>query len=190
VAKRLAPALRRLDAMGLLKKARVARLDLASFRDMLIPVAAQGIGTDAIRELERARPAAEDELVNALDRLSAALLESPSPRHEWPKLEGVLGLEMLARLVGVSESSARRYATGARATPPSVADRVHFLALVVGDLAGAYNELGVRAWFERRRKLLDGKAPAQLLEGDWQPEDDGAARVRDLAESLSASPAT
>ena len=31
-----------------------------------------------------------------------------------------------------------------------IAGRLHFLATVVGDLAGAYNEIGIRRWFERR----------------------------------------
>ena len=69
-------------------------------------------------------------------------------------------------------------------TPDDVAARLHFLALVISDLAGAYNEIGVRRWFHRERSLLDGKTPGTLLSGDWNPEDEGPQRVRDLARSL------
>ncbi|MCY4626684.1 MAG: DUF2384 domain-containing protein, partial [Acidobacteria bacterium] len=68
--------------------------------------------------------------------------------------------------------------------------RLHFLALVAGDLAGAYNEIGVRRWFDRKRSALGGKTPAEVLAGDWSAEDDGPERVRELAGALSFSPAT
>ena len=113
-----------------------------------------------------------------------------APAHEWRALQGVLGVELLARLLGISRSSARRYISGRRATPDVVAARLHFLALVVGDLAGAYNDIGVRRWFDRTRERLDGSTPAQALGGEWSPEDDGPRRVRDLAQALASSPAT
>ena len=97
---------------------------------------------------------------------------------------------MLARLVGVSVVSVRRYASGNRPTPDEVAARLHFLALVVGDLAGAYNDIGIRRWFDRVRTRLGNKTPAQLLARKWQPEDPGPQQVRQLAHALVASPAT
>ena len=115
---------------------------------------------------------------------------SPVSAHEWRALQDILGLDLLIRLLGISQSSARRYLSGARATPDTIAARLHFLALVVGDLAGAYNEFGVRGWFARRRERLDGKAPAQALGEAWSPEDDAPQRIRDLARSLASSPAT
>ena len=90
-----------------------------------------------------------------------ALDQSPAPMAEWPALQEVLGPELLAGLVGVSASSTRRYASGARATPDPIAVRLHFVALVVGDLAGAYNDIGVRRWFQRPRTRLDGNTPAR-----------------------------
>jgi hypothetical protein len=77
-----------------------------------------------------------------------------------------------------------RYAGGDRRTPDAAAARLHAIALIVGDLAGAYNEIGVRRWFERPRTALDGRAPAHFLKGDWQPEEPGPQRVRALARSL------
>ena len=64
------------------------------------------------------------------------------------------------------------------------------LALVVGDLAGSYNDIGVRRWFHRKRTLLDGRAPAALLKGNWDPDDEGPMRVRELARELIALSAT
>ncbi len=90
----------------------------------------------------------------------------------------------------VSPASLRRYASGTRPTPDAVAARVHFLARVVADLKGAYNDVGVRRWFERRRALLGGRSPAQMLKGEWSSEGSGARKVLDLARSLLSSPAT
>src|SRR4051794_5017981 len=113
----------------------------------------------------------------------------PVPGAAWLDLERVLGAELLAGLVGVSASSLRRYATGSRPTPNAVAARLHFLALVVGDLAGSYHDIGIRGWLGRSRTQLGGQSPAALLHGAWDPADDGPARVRQLAGTLlGASP--
>ncbi len=117
-----------------------------------------------------------------------ALDASPTPDCEWAGVSGVLGGEVLASLLGISSSSVRRYLSGSRATPDGIAARLHFLALVIGDLAGAYHDFGVRRWFQRPRRLLGSRSPAQLLDGTWQPEDPGPQRVRDLAAALVSSP--
>jgi hypothetical protein len=93
-------------------------------------------------------------------------------------------------LLTVSVSSLKRYQSGERDTPDDVAARLHFLALVVGDLAGSYNEIGVRRWFHRKRTLLDGRTPASFLKRDWDPDDDGPSRVRQLARALVTMSAT
>jgi len=122
--------------------------------------------------------------------LNLALEESPVPEFEWDRLSEVLGLELLARLLGISGSSIRRYRANARTTPDDVAGRLHFLSLVVGDLSGAYNEMGIRQWFERKRAQLDGSAPLDMLKGKWNPSRPSPRRVKDLARALMASPAT
>ena len=99
-------------------------------------------------------------------------------------------MDLLTRLLGISQSSARRYISGNRSTPDAIAARLHFLAFVVGDLGGAYNEIGVRRWFDRPRESLDGGTPAQALGSEWSPGDDGPRRVRDLACVSTSSPAT
>ena len=114
----------------------------------------------------------------------------PLPAFEWKHLIRVLGVDVLERLLGISAVSIRRYARTIRTTPDDVAGRLHWLALIVGDLAGAYNEIGIRQWFDRKRAQLDGRTPAHLLARGWKPDDPGPQRVRGLAHALVGSPAT
>lgn len=113
-----------------------------------------------------------------------------SPQQQWPAMVDVLGRGLLAELVGVSPSSLHRYRTGQRPTPGRVAARLHFLAVVTSDLNGSYNDFGVRRWFRRSRSALGGRSPTDLLSGDWDPEDEGAREVRELAASLHAPAAS
>jgi len=118
------------------------------------------------------------------------LEESQVPEFEWNRLMEVLGLELLPGLLGISATSARRYKAAARSTPDDVADRLHFLSLIVGDLSGAYNEIGIRQWFGRKRAQRDGRTPLDRLKAPWKPSQPGPRLVRDLARALTASPAT
>ncbi len=149
-----------------------------------------GIGRGLSAELHASSNADPERLSVLLKTISVALDESPVPEREWRAVERVLGLESTAQLLGISLTSARRYFGGTRTTPDAVAARLHFLAFVVGDLAGAYNDVGVRRWFQRPRRLLDGNAPVQLLEGGWEPDDEGPRKVRELAAALGPSPVT
>jgi hypothetical protein len=179
----------RASAMGLVpREEAMASQDLASLRRVLARIGEAGIGTAVVKEAAVTYEA--DRLLALLDEVDEALAQSPVPAREWPELERVLDPPLLARLLGISASSLRRYGSGARHTPDDVAARLHFLALVVGDLAGSYNEVGIRRWFERPRSLLGGEPPAKRLEGDWDPDDEGPARVRALAAALLSSPAT
>jgi hypothetical protein len=177
--------------MGLLPDLKIQRLDLPSFRAVVGKIAEAGIGTEVQAALSvpegRLSP---PELGRLLDRLEIAIEESPAPEHEWRALEKVFSTDRLAALLGTSSPSIRRYSSGARSTPDILAVRLHYLATIVGDLAGAYNEIGIRRWFDRQRSQLEGRAPADFLQGDWNPEDLGPRRLRDLAQSLTASPAT
>lgn len=109
---------------------------------------------------------------------------------DWADLHQVLGPELLAGLIGISEASMRHYVSGTRPTPDAIAIRLHFLALVVADLKGAYNDIGVRRWFQRPREQLGQCAPTQLLVEDWWPKDEGPRRVRALAANIAHTPAT
>ena len=189
VASRAVATLIRADAMGLVPR-KITCLDDSALRCLGMGLERAGICRRHLPELHR--PASTDpaRLAVVLDEIRDALDASPAPATEWPALHEVLGAEMLARLVGVSASSARRYLGGTRPIPDAVAVRLHFLALVVADLAGAYNDIGVRRWFERPRKRLGGSSPARLLAEEWSPDDDGPSRLRELAASLASSPAT
>ncbi len=182
-------ALSRADAMGLLSR-QVACLDDGAMRELRTGMTEAGIGQALLPELHRPSRSEPARLAALLERISETLDESPAPAHEWRVLQGVLGPDLLARLLGISRSEARRYLSGSRSTPDPVAARLHFLAFVVGDLAGAHDGIGVRRWFDRPRKLLDGGTPARLLGGNWRPDDDGPRRVRELAGALASSPAT
>lgn len=128
--------------------------------------------------------ASEDDLGRWARTLMASIEGSPLPDEEWTALHRVL-LDRLPGLVGVSSSSAGRYRSGARPTPDAVATRLHILALIVSDLSGSYNDMGIRRWFERPRTALAARAPADILIGDWDPEAEEVRQVRDLAAWLT-----
>lgn len=59
--------------------------------------------------------------------------------------------------------------------------------MVVADLAGAYNDFGIRRWFERPRSQLAGKSPRQVLGAAWTPDDAATVRLRELAGVLTGA---
>ena len=181
----------RAEAMGLLsEKEAIDRLDFEVFQRVAKRIAKAGIGPGLVADFNGPGGRDPGRLPALLEKLNDALEESPTPQHEWPRLIEILGVEALTGLLGISASSVRRYKAHARATPDEVAARLHFLAMLVSDLAGAYNEIGIRRWFDRKRKLLGDRSPAEVLTGAWRPEDSGPAQIRQLARSLAASPAT
>jgi hypothetical protein len=184
-------AVGRADAMGLLPADElIATLDLPSFRKMLRHIHRAGIARIIQLTLLDDGANSGPGLERILEHLNTALEESPAPEFEWKRLTDVLGLELLSRLLGISASSVRRYKAAARTTPDEVAERLHFLSLTVGDLSGAYNEIGIRQWFDRKRAQLGGHAPADFLKGRWKPGQVGPRQVQDLGRALVASPAT
>lgn len=181
-------ALSRADAMGLLSR-QITCLDESAMQGLEQGMAEAGIGQKLLASLHQQPYPDPVSLSALLKKISEALDHSPAPEHEWRTLKDILGLDLLARLVDISQSSARRYLSGNRLTPDDVADRLHYLAFVVGDLAGAYNDFGVRRWFDRKRSLLGGYTPAQMLGESWSPDDDGPRRVQELSRALKSSPA-
>jgi hypothetical protein len=186
-------ASRRAEAMGLIAPDTSdgrGLADLGAVRQLAIQVRQAGIASGAAAALNNVEPPTGEELASLLRTMIAALEASPVPKFEWAGLARVLDTEQLASLLDVSLSSLNRYQSGERDTPDSIAARLHFLALVISDLAGSYNEVGIRRWFGRKRSALAGRAPAQLLTGEWDPEDPGPARVRELARELVTMSAT
>lgn len=122
-----------------------------------------------------------------IERLLAEAEASPRPAGEWQPVLSTLDEELVARLVGASPSSIRRYSSGDRETPQAVAERLHFIALVLAELAGSYNEYGMRRWFTRPRSALDRRSPADLMGKDFDPDGPDGERIRRLAESLRSA---
>ena len=176
---------RRAEGMGLVD-ANTSQLDVADIPGLLKRVGDAGIARGAALHFDNVEPPSVAEAESLLKLVIAALDSSPAPKFEWPAVSRVIEAEQLAPLLNVSASSLKRYASGERETPDDVAARLHHVALIVGDLAGAYNEVGVRRWFERKRTALNGRAPAALLAGDWNPDDSSPQKVRELARSLVA----
>jgi hypothetical protein len=191
----LAALLTRSVAMGVLAGKPVTRLDAAVVKRLATALQRHRIGANAgiilaPLVIEPARvidDATQQRVADGLNRLSEALEASATPSTEWPAMRGVFGDEMLVELLGVAPSSLRRYASGERATPDEVAARLHWLAMVVADLAGGYNDFGIRRWFERPRSQLDGRSPRQTLGAAWTPDDATAVHVRTLASVLSGA---
>jgi uncharacterized protein (DUF2384 family) len=109
---------------------------------------------------------------------------NPMPELEWPVLRPTMTDELLAALLDVSPQSIRRYATGERDTPDDIAARLHFVALVNADIAGSYNDRGIRRWWARPRAVLDARSPLDVLTGGFDPDGPVAAQVRGLAGAL------
>ena len=177
--------LRRALALGLLGgQEPVHRLDLALLRRIAQEASTAGIGQDAAVAFLQANPKTR-RLSGLIERLDDSLAQSPLPEREVPELLRVFDRDELAALAGTSSVSLGRYLSASRAWPDDAAARIHWLALVLSDLEGAYNRFGVRRWFDRERVQLDGRSPRQVLGAEWDPASPDAERVRQLAASLA-----
>lgn len=152
-------------------------------------LASHGIASAAAMQLAvpSAFSASDEELASLLGQVREQVADSPLPDSEWRPMRETLGDELLAKLLDVSPTSLRRYAEGERTTPDMVAARLHTLAMITSDLAGGYNERGMRRWFLRPRPQLDGLPPAELMADGFDPDSDVVHRVRDLAAWLVGS---
>jgi hypothetical protein len=186
----LVEAARRAEAMGLIDPGTVERADADAVRRLGARLKRAGVATGVVDHLNNVEAPDAEELAALLELMIHALEASPVPKFEWGGLGRVFDVEELSALLNVSPSSLKRYQSGERDTPDLVAARLHFLALVVGDLSGSYNDIGIRRWFHRKRTLLADRTPASLLKGDWDPDEDGPARVRQLARELTSLSAT
>jgi len=178
--------LARADVMGFLPDStNTSVLDMKLIRQVFKELEGQGL---RIEQVISSSPLTTDQLRVFLRKALEVSETSAMPLGEWPKIGEILGEKQLAQLLSISESSAHRYKSELRPTPQVVAERLHELALIIADLAGAYNNFGVRRWFNRPRVQLDGKSPQVLLGQNWDPNGSEIKRVRNLAGALLGSP--
>ena len=173
---------------GLLGERPIRALDADVWKMVLAGLRKAGLaGTIPLTAAGSSRPAT---FARELERLYEAIEDSPLPRFEWEPMRRLFGDESLAALLGVTRPSLQRYASGERDTPQEVAERLHVLSLIASDLAGSYNDFGIRRWFVRPRDALGRRSPSQVLRPGWGPDDPMVARVRSLAAALVSSAAT
>jgi hypothetical protein len=180
----------RAQTMGFLpvRRSRRIELDRAFLEELAEQIRRSGIAaaaTTALVQAARTEPVDNERVVDALRATLAGVDASPHPEGEWEPARELVGDDLLARLLAVSPSSLRRYASGERQTPDYVAWRLHLVARVLADLIGSYNDYGIRRWFDRRRTALDGATPAQLFEAAESEDDERLGRVLALAEELT-----
>lgn len=176
-----------IDAMGLLRlREPIPYLRLSLLREAANAAAQAGIGQHAAAVLADPQ-LSQPVLLAALRQLAEALEESPVPDTEARELASVFGWDLLSDMVHSSPASLRRYASTARTAPDDVAGRMHWLAKIVGHLRGAYNDAGIRRWFERPRVQLQGRAPNEFLHQPWTPDQPEVEAVRSLARSLAGA---
>lgn len=183
----LVTLLARGEMMGLLGRHEGAwpLSDLASAVADLVG-ALDGAGAQSHRLTQLALAGEVADGASFLDALIEVTESNALPESEWGPLRDALGDDLLAELVDVSEASLRRYAAGSRRTPDDVGERLHWVALVVADLRGAYTDRGVRRWFRRPRTALGDTSPAALLREGFDPDSPRVAQVRALAHALVA----
>jgi hypothetical protein len=192
---RLLTLLARASAMGVLAGAAVTQIDAQAVQRVLSALHKHGLigaAPVALAPLLKKGPAALDaataeRMAERIAHLVAVLDESPAPASEWAPMRALFGDDTLGELLGVAPASLRRYAGAERATPQATAERLHWLAMVVSDLAGSYNDFGMRRWFERPRSQLGGKSPRAALGPRWTPDDKATQQVRALAAALSGA---
>jgi hypothetical protein len=184
VAGEAARLLCRAEAAGIWEpQAIVTSLNGAVFSQALDDIAQCGIAVGRAIEWPNYAEKGPEDFAVWIRGVRNELDESPIPEREVPKLLEVLGTE-LRDLLGISPSALQRYRSEDREVPDDVAWRSHVLAGIVGDLAGSYNDRGIRGWFHRQRPQLGGRSPADILSGKWDPFSDEVSAVRELAESL------
>jgi uncharacterized protein (DUF2384 family) len=156
-------------------------LDRNVFVEVLESVAMSGVARHAPLDWERYAEKTPEAFATWIKTVRDDIAASPVPELELPKLDMIFGTDRLASSVGVASSSMRRYLAQDRDTPDEVAARAHLLARMLSDLAGSYNERGIRRWFERPRSQLGGRAPQDILSGPWDPDEPEVIKVAALA---------
>jgi uncharacterized protein (DUF2384 family) len=174
---------------GLLEDVDIKILDIHTWRRVVERFRGVGVGKFQAFQALRGQQGFGKDIAQAIDIMYDAIEASPMPASEWISMRELLKDELLERLLNISRQSIQRYASSERDTPQDVAERLHVIALIVSDLAGSYNEFGIRRWFDRPRAQLGGKSPAAILHGAWKPDAELPRKLRDLAAYLGGTKA-
>jgi len=162
----------------------VAELDLGLFQDALSSLSAFGVAGSAVLEAEGYAQKPSEDFAAWIGNLREVVTASPIPDTELPKLDELFRTDTLADLLGIGSSTLRRYLANERRVPDDVARRAHVVTRIVGDLAGFYNERGIRQWFSRPRVQLGGRTPTDVLRTAWESDEGAAEPVLELAAEL------
>ena len=101
-------------------------------------------------------------------------------------LKDILGPELLASLLKISKRKLERYIRKPEIIPEEVFLRLAFVMEVTEILKGAYNDIGIRQWFSRKRVIqLNRQSPAQILKYNWLPDQPGPLKILELAKSIN-----
>lgn len=165
-------ATRLAELMGIFERPAGVRIDRALVGSVIRAAADAGLA-DQVAVRSDAREPGKETTIAFLD----ALQNSPRPSEETGRLAAIFGYPQLGHLVGASEPSLRRYAAGERQPADAIAQRIHFLALLVAIIRGSFNEFGIRRWFERPHPALGGRVPADLLSTAIDPADPDARAI-------------
>ena len=125
-------------------------------------------------------------VVNIYELIVAHMLERGT--DEQPQPDSNSALAELIMVFGTKALTKLIAAGGELGTKPAprLLARIKMLSEMIEILRDAYDDEGIRRWFERPRTQLGGKPPSALLVGDWEPTDKGPARARKLATNLKS----
>jgi hypothetical protein len=184
VAYQAARVLGHLEAMGLLPDTReITDLNVGLLRGALENASEAGLPVDLVQfDIGLKGPSS---LPEYLDTLEATVENNPTTT-ELPSVAMWLGPDLSSDLVGIARSSLNRYLTNRRSVPDEVAWRAHQTCLLIGDLAGSYNEVGMRRWMTRGRRELDGMTPIDAVNKAEDPIE-ALAGLRRLTVGLGSS---
>lgn len=184
VAYKAARLLGHLEAMGLLPdNGEVTELSVDVLRGALEAASEAGLPVDLVQfDIGLKDPS---ELPGYLDGLESIVENNPATT-ELRSVNMWLGPDLSSDLVGVSTSSLTRYLGHIRPVPDGVAWRAHQACLLIGDLAGSYNEVGMRRWMVRECRELRGMTPIETVNEAENPIE-ALERLRRLTVSLTSS---
>lgn len=101
-----------------------------------------------------------------------------------------LGVELFCRHLGIVYAEMLRVGIVNYNFSAQQKKKIKFLYEAVDVLQGGYNYDGIKKWFSKKRKALDGKSPDDILNNGWAPTDELPQKILALAKNLRDGNAT